>query len=326
MVQTRVKTFAAVMAGFAFLFFAALANAAKTTEKKIETDNMEIISERADVDMESEEFTIPGAVEIKIGDIRIKGKNLTFSNKTMIAELSGNPLTATLGTEIQAEAGKIFLDINKEQATLSGGCRFTQTRAGGRVEFESETIDTNYGEKGWARSRGEVKIHYMKIEGKDKQKAETDGAAKKPVIDTDEVFGTAGTVYYTFDDRQLEASHTVRIEIKEGAFTAAELKGNLEKEKLALSGGIQGKIKDVSFSAARMDIDYKAQETDIWGGVDVTRDSGDHFKADHVWLRYKEGARALKTSGGVQMNLKVDKEKLRKKIENEKPAPEGGKP
>jgi lipopolysaccharide assembly outer membrane protein LptD (OstA) len=328
MTHSKIRLRTAIMAALFAMLPVSLVHAAKTEAPKSDTEMMTINADSANVDMEAEEFTIPGAVEIKLGDIHVTGRNLKFNKKTMIAELSGNPLVAELGTDIRAEAGHVALDINEQKALLSGGCRMTQTRKDSLVDFESEKIDANYGENGWAESAGEVKIHYKKIAGAGKpgQKPAEGSPEKKPMIDTEEVFGTAGSVYYALDTHLLDASHTVRIELKDGAFSASALKGDLDKEKLALSGGIQGKIKDVSFSANRMDINYNTQEADIWGGVKAERDNGDRYQSEHIYFKYKEGERTFNSTGGTLANLKVEKGKLKPKAGQEKPAPEGGKP
>jgi lipopolysaccharide assembly outer membrane protein LptD (OstA) len=317
--------FTAVLMAFMLSGFA---HAEKAADKNKTPENMVINSETGDVDMEAEVIDIPGAVTIDYGDLHIRGRNLKFNNKTTIAELSGNPLVAELGNGLLVEAGKMVLDINSETAAISGGCRVTQIKKDVTVEVESEKIDTNFGRKGWAKSSGEVKIHYKKTaaEGGDKSRKPGDDSAKKqPMIDTDEIFATAGSVYYTFDPQIVEASHTVRIQLKEGVFSADAMKGDVEKQKLTVTGGAQGKIKDVTFKADHMNIDYGTKEADLTGGVYIDRDNGDHFQTDHVWFRYKDKAGSMKT-GRLKAELKVDVEKLKQKIGPGKQAPEGGKP
>jgi lipopolysaccharide assembly outer membrane protein LptD (OstA) len=327
--------------------FAASAASEKPDAKKAATDTMVIITERSDIDLESEEFTIPGAVQIELGDIKISAASLKFSNKTHIAELTGHPLLATLRTDVTAEAGKAVIDFDKERADLSGGCRFVQQHEGVYAEVESENIETDFGEKGWVQSRGVVKINYKDLMPKQSEtKQDAADAKKKPMIELDEGYVTAGAAYYSLETREIEASQTVRLvfkyysletreieasqtvrlEIKKGAVSAESLKGNLKKKKAALGGGIKGKIKDISFTADRIDIDYGKQEADIWGDVKVERDNGDKFKSRHVWVRYKEGERDIKASDGVLLNIKIDKSKITHKNGSEKQTPEGGKP
>lgn len=309
----------------AVLLFFCGAAVPQQKKAKNECENMTISTESTDIDLEAEEFTIPAAVNLECGDIKVNAARLKFSNKTHIADISGRPITVVFGQDVTAEAAKATIDFDKEHADLSGGCKFVQKDDKLYTEIGAESVETDYGDNGWVKSAGEVKINYKNLKPKQEPKKAADGEKKKQMIDIDEGFVTAGAVYYALETRDIEASKTVLMEFKEGAVTADSLKGNLRDKKAALGGGIKGKIRDISFSADRIDIDYGKQEADIWGDVVIERDNGDKFKSKHVWLRYKEGERAMKTSA-VQGNIKIDKEKLRPKDGSEKKNSEGGKP
>ncbi len=313
-----------------FGFACAGAFAAKTAETKGASEELEIIAERAEVDMEAEEFSISVPVEIRLGDMSVKGNGLQFSNKTHIAVLTGNPVRATFGNEIKAEAGKIVVDIDKGRADISGGCKVSQARKDSIVDFETEKVEAGFGENEWAQGRNTVKIYYTKQEKQQpdsrKQSDGTDKPKKRPAIDTDEVYMTAGAFFYNFKTQSLEASQTVQLEVKDGAVTAEAMKGQLDKERIELTGGVQGRLKDIGFKAGRLAIDYGQREADLSGGVSAERDGGDRFQTEHLWFKYKEGERRLKLMDGVHGRLNVQKTKERLGNGPEKQPPEGGKP
>ncbi len=301
--------------------------AAKTAETKNAAEELEIITERAEVDMEAEEFTISVPVEIRLGDMSVKGNGLQFSNKTHLAVLTGNPVRASFGDGIKAEAAKIVVDIDKGRADISGGCKVTRISKDSLVDFEAEKVEVGFGDEEWARSRNKVRIFHANHEKqKPGAKRPDDSEKKRTVLDIDEVHVIAGAFFYDFKEQQLEASQTVRVDVKDGAVSAEAMKGQLNKDRIELIGGVQGRLEDISFKSGRLALDYGQCEADLSGGVSAERDGGDRFQTEHLWFRYKEGERKLKLMDGVHGHLNVQKTKERLKNGPEKQAPEGGTP
>lgn len=283
-------------------------------QSKSDTEEIIINTESAVIDMEAEEFTIPSGAEIIVGDLTVKGERLDYSNKTRIAVLTGSPVTASYVTGIETSAKKVTVDIDRQLVIAEGGCRLAQADKVFEASLDSEKIEFNY-EKKWAQSRSGVKIHYKNLEKKPEQKekaaaqppADSAGAAKEEkknyLPDIREIYMTAGAVFYKIEAGELEASGTVRFEFDEGDITAGEMNGNLKDERFTLSRNVDGRIRDVSFHADRIDLDNAKQEAVISGNIVAHRVDGAHFTANKITVSYKEGAKRINVDGRVIMKL-----------------------
>lgn len=292
---------------------------AVSEQSKSDTEEIIINTESAVIDMEAEEFTIPSGAEIIVGDLTVKGERLDYSNKTRIAVLTGSPVTASYVTGIKTSAKKVTVDIDRQLVIAEGGCRLAQTDKVFEASLDSEKIEFNY-EKKWAQSRSGVKIHYKNLFFREKKPEQKEKAAAQPAADSAgagaakeekknylpdirEIYMTAGAVFYKIEAGELEASGTVRFEFDEGDITAGEMNGNLKDEKFTLSKNVDGKIRDVSFRADRIDIDNAKQEAVISGNVIAHRTDGTHFTANKITVSYKEGAKRINVDGRVIMKM-----------------------
>jgi hypothetical protein len=84
----------------------------------------------------------------------------------------------------------------------------------------------------------------------------------------------------------------------------------LKEEKFTLDKNVEGKIRDVSFRADRIDLDNAARSAVISGNIVAHREDGTHFTAKNIAISYKEGAHKMSVDGHVIMKLPGNTKKM----------------
>jgi hypothetical protein len=287
------------------LFLVSFAFAEKKTGAPETAEGPVIITDGVIVDVESEEFTIPADVEIIDGDLDVKGGSLKFNNKTRIGVILGKPVVATYGRGIEAKADIVTIFLERGLVISEGNSKLHQSSDKYDIDIETVQIEYDY-EKGFARSKNQVKIHYREKaaagETKPVSEAASEGGRKPILPNINELTVTAGSFLYDVNSRELEASHTIRMEFEDGEISGEMLKGSVKNQKYEFSGGIQGGLRDVTFSADRIELDYANKVAVVSGHIDFQRKDGSRGTAKQIRIGFKEGERSLKLDG-VRMSL-----------------------
>jgi len=302
--------------------------AANAQENKKQAEKLIIKTQEAFGDLDKVEFNIPGAVELILGDLNVKGRNLHYSKEEGFAELEGDPIKIDYGKNTKMEAGNIVIDVQDSIVTAKNNCVVMEELEDATVRIEAGNF-TAAPDAGWINSREPVKIYYSRKAPAEEEEqaapAEDDGQDEeegRKLLDIgslEDLFITAGSLEYRFEvvdegeetektKGTLVATQTVFFEFKDGQIEAERLTGSLEGKRIRLEDGVKGRVKDFSFSSDRIEINSETEEVDIFGDVMVERDNGDSFSTKHLWIKYKEGEGAWKVDGGFQAQIKLKEE------------------
>ena len=283
-----------------------------------------------DVDIGRGIWTLNGVAIIEYGDLRARGGNLYYDENKNVVSMRGKPVvSATFGENISAELGRIAFDAERDLLFASGGCRMKVSNATGTVDLDTESIVMNTKEK-WLRTDRGVVIKYLAPE----KGAEPGGSntgdrggkkEKKGLADFGNLTMTSGPVYYEMDTGAVEAAGPVKVVFEEGFLEAGALKGNVDRRKFDLSGGVQGEAGETKVKADGVVVDYETEEMTATGNVTAEqKKTGHRLKASKVWVKFARDDWRMKA---YEIDMRVNMESMEKEPGKEKKiSPEGDRP
>lgn len=300
-------------------------------EKK--TIPLDIRTESLNMNLESDIWRIPDAVEIEYETFVAKGVNLVYDMKENRGTLDGDPkITATYGTDTRISTGHVDFDLESELLTFSGGCNFYRKNASGTVEFDSGRLLFQMKEE-WLRSPGPTTLHY---EAPKKETApviefatETVETEKKKTekIDITAFDMKTGPMIFMKTGERLSASGPVIIEFEEGSFEAGEIDVDMKNEIMNITGEITGKFRENRFTAESAQLKYGDKELTATGGITFEKfDSDIIITADNLWYRFKKDDTDFDLTENVHVKMNIKKKSKKEDSETVNKEAEGSAP
>lgn len=272
---------------------------------------LDIRTESLKMNLESDIWRIPDAVEIEYDVLAASGVNLVYNVKENRGSLDGNPLiTATYGSDTRIDTARIDFNLDTELLEFSGGCDFLRQNASGTVRFKSDKILFQM-EENWLRTPGRASIYY-KAPPKEETAPEAEGEGNESEgatdIEIEEFEMETGPMIFQRGEQKLEASGPVRIDFAEGFFVAGDIDADLAAETILISGGINGEFQENRFSADRAFIQYGIKELSATGSIVFENFESDLVvTADYLWYKYKTDDKDFDLTGNVHARMKIEK-------------------
>lgn len=266
-----------------------------------------------DYNLDTEEVTVPGVVDIEYGELKAKGKGLYYNNKNQVATLEGAPrIVASYGDDINLSMNHLLFDINARLLKLMGECRMNGAKDDGRMEILTEEMHF-YTERNLVKTPGKASVWFKKeapetADGVAKSEAAADTPEKKQPLKVDEFTMTSGPLEYSFETGDIHATGPLKIEFEDGYFNAERANGNIKDKIITFEGGANGSAGGITIKADKVILNYGAQEVDAIGDVLVEHENGHRIKAENIHANYRSGEKSLSVKQGLSAELKMNDE------------------
>ena len=266
------------------------------------TEKAKIRTEEAILDLEKDQYSIPGDAEIESGELTIKGAGLVYDRKKGTVQFQKSPVKLSYGKNLRAVLGAVNADLNTRFIHASEGCvvEFENEDMFTRMEASDITLDLK---NKIAEAATNTVFHYQAKAKKTKMG-----------VDVSEMSFSASKIRYNFGEGKAAADGEAKVEFRQGYLRAAKLEADLE-EKIVRAENVEVQIEDIHAHAGKVMLYYGEERAVLEGGVEAERGE-EKMKADGIIINYRKGQKSMHLVGKGELDLVIKKEE--KPVEEKK--------